>query len=203
MGDDGNLAFPAATAHSITWTEGPPATGGSGYGYAAAPPLRFLDPPAGPLANRARGQKQGLARPGAARSRQCPAGSPGLWHRCSGRPDHRVRRGCAWKYVLVFAIRRLSFPAPCLTGPTEGFRPPRAPLIQMHHLCCKMPSSLTTPMASTAGPANDVHALSSTTWTWTELTGALEGSRPAPRSKMGFASAKTGQIYMFGGIGRP
>lgn len=51
-------------------------------------------------------------------------------------------------------------------------------------------------------PANDVHVLSSTTRTWTELTGALEGSRPTARSKMGFAGAKDGRIYMFGGIGR-
>jgi len=74
--------------------------------------------------------------------------------------------------------------------------------MQMHHLYSEVPSSLTTPVAPSAGPANDVHALSSTTWTWTELTGALEGSRPAPRSKMGFASAKTGRIFLFGGIGR-
>ena len=68
-------------------------------------------------------------------------------------------------------------------------------------LCPELPFSLTTPVATTAGPANDVHALSSTTRTWTELTGALEGSRPAPRSKMGFANAKAGKIYLFGGIG--
>ena len=64
-------------------------------------------------------------------------------------------------------------------------------------------SSLTTLVATSTGPANDVHVLSSATRTWTALTGALEGSRPAPRSKMGFASAKAGRIYMFGGIGRP
>lgn len=52
------------------------------------------------------------------------------------------------------------------------------------------------------GPAKDVHVLSSSTRTWTELTGALEGQQPSARSKMGFAPGAEGTIYMFGGIGQ-
>ena len=46
-----------------------------------------------------------------------------------------------------------------------------------------------------------MHVLSSSTRTWTELTGALEGQQPSARSNMGFAPGLEG-IYMFGGIGQ-
>ena len=51
-------------------------------------------------------------------------------------------------------------------------------------------------------PANDVHVLNSKTRTWTELTGALEGSKPSARLHMGFAPGLDASIWMFGGIGR-
>jgi hypothetical protein len=86
--------------------------------------------------------------------------------------------------------------APTLTPPTA---PACLPHLRPHRACSRPPptplSALASPPAT--GRLNDLYRYSAADNAWTALS--LSGSRPSPRSDMGFAATPDGMLYVFGG----